>query len=392
MSTGVYRILRLNNIAAAGLDVFPPEQYTIGEDITDPDAILLRSANLHDATIARSVLAVARAGAGVNNIPVAQLSDRGVPVFNAPGANANAVKELVLAAMLLACRNLCQAWAYTARLDAGDDAALEEAVEAGKKRFAGYELPGRTLGVVGLGAIGVEVANAACALGMRVVGFDPTITVRRAWQLSAEVEQAMSVEQVVAEADFLTFHVPLLPSTRHLLDGELAERLRPGAVVLNFARQGIVDDAAVVTALRQGRLHAYVCDFPTRELRGEPGVITLPHLGASTAEAEANCAVMVARQLRAYLEDGTVENAVNFPAISLPRAGDERLVIVNQNRPDMVGQVSHLIGAANINIVHMVNESRERIACTIMDVDGRVPDDLVATLRRVPGVLSVREL
>lgn len=387
----MYRILRLNNIATVGLDVFPRETYEISSQIGHPHAILVRSANLHDQAIPDSVLAIGRAGAGVNNIPVDAMTARGVPVFNTPGANANAVKELVLAGMLLACRNLCQAWAFTRGLS-GEDAALHKAVEGAKKQFAGFELPGRTLTVVGLGAIGVQVANAAVALGMRVIGYDPAITVERAWQLSADVEQAGSVGDAIAQADFLSFHVPLLDATRHLLNDARVQRMKRGAVVLNFARQGIVDDAAVLAALEAGHLHAYVCDFPTQALQGRDGVIALPHLGASTAEAEANCAMMVARQLRAYLEDGTVENAVNFPAISLPRAGDRRLAVVNRNRPAMVGHISHILGAADVNIVHMVNESRAQVACTIMDVEGSVPESAVAELAAVDGILSVRVL
>ncbi|MEM9384995.1 MAG: 3-phosphoglycerate dehydrogenase family protein [Pseudomonadota bacterium] len=387
----MYRILKLNNIAATGLAELPHDRYEIGTEISQPDGILVRSTKMHDMELPASLKAVARAGAGVNNIPVEALTARGIPVFNAPGANANAVKELVLAGMLLACRNVCPAWDYARQLD-GDDDALHRAVEAGKKQFAGFELPGRTLGIVGLGAIGVQVANAALALGMRVIGHDPTITVERAWQLSAQVEQAGSVDEVVAAAEFITFHVPLIPSTRHLLNEARLQRMRKGAVVLNFARQGIVDDEAALRALDDGPLYGYVCDFPTVALNAHPRVVALPHLGASTTEAESNCAVMVAQQLRDYLEHGNVRNSVNFPSISLPRGSERRLAVVHQNQPDMVGQLSHHLGEARVNIVRMLNESRDQLACTIIDVDGELSESLLDALAAVPGVLSLRVL
>ncbi len=387
----MYKVLKLNNISATGLAELPHDRYEISSEVSQPDAILVRSTKMHDMVLPDTLKAVARAGAGVNNIPVDALTARGIPVFNAPGANANAVKELVIAGMLLACRNVCPAWDYARGLD-GDDETLHKSVEAGKKQFAGFELPGRTLGIVGLGAIGVQVANAALALGMRVVGHDPTITVERAWQLSAQVEHAGSVDEVVAAADFITFHVPLLPSTRNLLNEARLQHVRKGAVVLNFARQGIVDDEAALRALDDGRLYGYVCDFPTLALTAHPRVIALPHLGASTSEAESNCAVMVAQQLRDYLEHGNVRNAVNFPNVSLPRRGERRLAIVNQNQPDMLGQLSHHLGEAQVNIVHMVNESRDQVACTIMDVEGELPGALLGELAAVPGVLSLRVL
>jgi D-3-phosphoglycerate dehydrogenase len=386
-----YKILKLNTISTRGLDTLPRDRYEVASEFAHPDAILLRSFNLHEMEIPSTLKAVARAGAGVNNIPVARMTELGIPVFNAPGANANAVKELVVAGMLLAARNLCHAWDYARALEGSDD-ELHRQVEAGKKQFAGFELPGRTLGIIGLGAIGVQVANAAVALGMRVVGFDPTITVERAWQLSADVDQAASADEVVAAADFLTVHVPLLESTRHLVSRERLRGARDGLVVLNFARDGIVDTDAVLEMIDAGRVHAYVCDFPSVALRGHPRVIALPHLGASTGEAEENCAVMVAEQLRDYLENGNVRNAVNFPTVQLPRRGDARVAVVNANRPDMLGQISHDVGLAGLNIVHMVNESRGDIACTLIDVESAVPDELVDTLGRIEGVLKVRVL
>lgn len=387
----MYKILTLNNISVKGLDRLPRDKYEVASEISHPDAILLRSFNMHDMKLPETLTAVARAGAGVNNIPVAKLSALGIPVFNAPGANANAVKELVIAGMLLACRNICQAWDYARGLE-GTDEEIHKAVETGKKQFAGFELPGRTLGVIGLGAIGVQVANAAVALGMRVIGYDPTITVERAWQLSAEVDQASSVDEVMARADFVTLHVPLMDATRHLVNGERLRSAREGMVILNFARDGIVDEDAVLEAIEAGRLYAYVCDFPSKTLKGHSRVIALPHLGASTSEAEDNCAIMVAEQLRDYLENGNVKNAVNFPSVYLPRTGQSRLAIVNANRPDMVGQISHDLGTAGRNIIHMVNESKGELAYTLIDVETAVTPEIERTIAQIDGVLKVRVL
>jgi D-3-phosphoglycerate dehydrogenase len=300
-----YKILALNSISAKGLDRLPRDRYEVVSGIGDPDAILGRSADMHAMPIPASVRAVARAGAGTNNIPVALLSQRGVPVFTAPGANANAVKELVLAGLFLAARHICEAWDFVRGLQV-EGAALDAAVEEGKKRFVGHELPGRTLGVVGLGAIGVEVANAAHLLGMRVLGYDPQITVQRAWQLSSGVEQALSLDDLFARSDAITVHVPLTEKTRAMVNSQRLRLMRDGATVLNFARAGIVDENAVVAALESGKLSAYVCDFPTPKIQRHPGVVALPHLGASTSEAEENCAMMVADTLRDFLEHGNV--------------------------------------------------------------------------------------
>lgn len=386
-----FKIQALNSISKEGLQRLPADIYEVASDLVQPDAILVRSAKMHDMLLADSLLAVARAGAGVNNVPVAALSKRGVPVFNAPGANANAVKELVIAGMLLGARNLCQAWEFVGKLKE-DGAALDKAVEAGKKQFVGFELPGRTLGVIGLGAIGVQVANAAHALGMRVVGFDPQITVERAWQLSSTVEQARNLDELFSRADFISVHVPLMDATRGLIN-EARIRLMPkGAVVLNFSRGEIVDEAAIIAALGEGRLTAYVCDFPTRALIGNPRVIALPHLGASTHEAEANCAVMVAENLRAYLEHGVVRYSVNFPEADVPRTGSQRLTVANSNVPSMVGQISTCLGDAGLNIADLLNKSRGELAYTIVDLDGEITEGTLARIRSIPGVLSVRNL
>jgi D-3-phosphoglycerate dehydrogenase len=385
-----YRILTINNISPRGLARLPAERFEVGASLADPHALLLRSAELQAMTIPDSVLAVGRAGAGVNNIPVEALSKRGVPVFNAPGANANAVKELVLAGLLIAARNVCQAWAF-ARSLAGNDEALERAVEESKRAFVGFELPGRTLGVVGLGAVGVEVANAALALGMRVLGYDPQLTVQRAWQLSASVEQALSLEDLFTRADAVTVHVPLNEDTRGIVNDARLALMKQDGVVLNFARAAIVDEKAVVSALDAGHLRAYVCDFPAVAIKDHPKIVTLPHLGASTGEAEENCAIMVAETLKDFLENGNVRNSVNFPEAVLPRAAHTtRLAIANSNVPNMVGQISTCVAAAGLNIAELLNKSRGDYAYTLIDADGAVSEDLVERMARIEGVLAAR--
>jgi len=386
-----FKILTLNNISVRGLERLPRDRYEVASEIGHPDAVLLRSADMHSMAIPASVLAVARAGAGTNNVPVAQFSRRGVPVFNAPGANANAVKELVLAGLFLSARNICQAWAYVRSLE-GDDHAVEEAVERGKKKFVGHELPGRTLGVVGLGAIGVEVANAALGLRMKVLGYDPQITVQRAWQLSSGVEQALSLDDLFARCDAVTVHVPLNDATRALVNGARLRLMRPGGVILNFARAAIVDEEALVAELDRGHLATYVCDFPTRAVKDHPKVVALPHLGASTGEAEENCAVMVADTLRDFLENGNVRNSVNFPEAVLPRIGENRVAIANDNVPNMVGQISTCLADAGLNIADLLNKSRGDLAYTLIDTDAPIPAEVLARLRAIPGVLSARTL
>ena len=387
-----YRILTLNHISVRGLERFPRDRYEIASSLVNPDAILLRSADLHSVEIAPSVLAVGRAGAGTNNVPVAALSKRGVPVFNAPGANSNAVKELVIASLFLAARNICQAWDFARGLS-GDDKTIDEATEQGKKSFAGFELPGRTLGVIGLGAIGVEVANAAERLGMRVIGYDPDITVQRAWQLSASIEQARSLDELFSRSQFVTVHVPLVEGTRALVNSTRLQLMPEQAVLLNFSRAPIVDDAAVIAALDADRLHAYICDFPKNALKDHARVITLPHLGASTGEAEENCAVMVADTLRDYLEHGNIRHSVNFPDAAMPRpVGTRRIAVANSNVPNMVGQVSTLLAAAGLNIAELLNKSRGEYAYTLIDTEGTVDEALLGRIRAIEGVLSARAL
>jgi len=384
----MFKIQTLNNISRNGLDRLPANLYRVANDIADADAVLVRSADMHKSPIATSVKAVARAGAGVNNIPVGDLSARGVPVFNAPGANANAVKELVVAGMLLAARNLADALGFVGELKAGAD--LHERVEAEKKRFVGSELAGKTLGVVGLGAIGVKVANAAYALGMRVLGFDPHMTVEGAWQLSSDVAKAGSLGELFAASDYITFHVPLNDRTRGIFGAQALASARQGVVLLNFAREGIVDPATLREGLSNGRIGRYVSDFPDADLLGNPRVIALPHLGASTGEAEENCAVMVVDQLRDFLEHGNIRHSVNFPEMRMARSGTARICIANQNRPNMIGQLSNVLGAAGVNIAQMHNASRADIAYTLVDVDTPVTGSLVSAIDAIDGILSVR--
>lgn len=384
------KILTLNAISARGLARLP-EHYVVGGDIADPDGILVRSANMHEMDIPASVKAIARAGAGTNNIPVKKLSERGVPVFNAPGANANAVKELVIAGMLMGARNLVPALKFVEGLS-GADEEMHKATEAGKKKFAGMELPGRTLGVIGLGAIGSYVAEAAIGLGMKVIGFDPAITVDAAWRLPSQVKRAENVEDVLRMADFVTLHVPLVDATRNLINAQRVGVMRPNAVLLNFAREGVVDNTAVIEALDANKLHAYICDFPANALKGHARVVALPHLGASTEEAEENCAIMVAEQLANYLENGNILNSVNFPNVSMPRESTFRLGIANANVPNMVGQISSVLAAAGLNIHNMVNKSKGDMAYTLVDVDSAVSDGVIQQLVNVAGVLTVRYL
>ncbi|MBT8102558.1 MAG: phosphoglycerate dehydrogenase [Gammaproteobacteria bacterium] len=387
----MFKILTLNHIAVEGLRHLPRERYEVASEIAHPDAILVRSHNMHDMEIPETVAAIGRAGAGTNNIPLDLMSSRGVPVFNAPGANANAVKELAIAGMLIGARNLCNAREYVTELTE-TGAALNKAVEAGKKQFSGFELPGKTLGVIGLGAIGVEVANAALALGMKVVGFDPAITVRNAWQLSSGVEQEETLDQLFQHADFVTMHVPLIDATRNIVNADRLKLMNDGAVLINFARGGVVDDAAAIAALDSGKLQAYVTDFPTPELIAHPKVVALPHLGASTSEAEENCAIMVAENVKDYLENGNIRFSVNFPEARLPRLDAWRITIANANVPNMVGQISTDLANAGLNIEDLLNKSVGQLAYTIVDVNKEPTEELLNEIRAIDGVLTLRNL
>jgi D-3-phosphoglycerate dehydrogenase len=387
----MYKVLTLNNIAVEGLRHFPRERYEVASEITHPDAIILRSFNMHNMEVPKTLAAVGRAGAGTNNIPCDKLAHMGIPVFNAPGANANAVKELTIAGLLLAARNLCDAREYVKELtETGDD--LSKAVEAGKKKFVGTELPGKTLAVIGLGAIGVEVANAALDLGMVVHGYDPAITVRSAWRLSSGVELEETLDQLFMGADALTVHVPLIDATRGIVNKQRIALMRDGATLINFARNGVMDDAAVLEALDSGKIARYVTDFPRAELIQHPNVIAFPHLGASTTEAEESCAVMVVENVKDYLENGNIRYSVNYPECRLPRMDAWRVTIANANVPNMVGQISTCLANAGLNIEDLLNKSIGDLAYTIVDVNGEVMPEVESQLRSIEGVLALRNL
>ncbi|MDP3838512.1 MAG: phosphoglycerate dehydrogenase [Methylococcales bacterium] len=386
----MFNILTYNNISPIGLNRFPSEQYKVAADVAQPDAIMLRSFKLHGIAIPESVKAVGRAGAGVNNIPVAEYTKLGIPVFNAPGANSNAVAELAIAGMLLASRHIPAALSYVSGLT-GDDESMNADVEKHKSNFAGFEIEGKTLGVLGLGAIGVKVVNSAAALGLNTIGFDPFISLQNAWKLNSLTVPAANIDDVVSQSDFISLHIPLNEKTKNLFSKEHIARIKKGATLLNFSRAGVVDEAAIVEALNAGDLHFYVCDFPSPALINHPRAIALPHLGASTEEAEENCAVMVADQIRDFLEQGIIRNSVNFPEVAIPLTEDcVRITITNQNIPGVVGHVSSVLGDASINIVDLTNKSHADVAYTLIDVSGEVPAEIVEKLRAVEGVLSVR--
>ena len=387
----VFKILTANQISSLGLSRFPADDYQVGNDIAEPDAILVRSHNMLDTVIPGSIKAIGRAGAGTNNIPVQDMNTRGIPVFNTPGANANAVKELVLASMLLAARNLVPALLFTENLQ-GDDAALNKQAEDGKKHFSGIELPGRTLGLIGLGEIGRLVANAAIKLGMKVIGYDPKITVESAWSLSAEVKKAHSMEDLLRRSEFISVHIPLLDSTRHLIDDKTIKLMKHNVILLNFSRSAIVDEEAVLAGIAASKIKAYVSDFPSQKLQHQKGVITLPHLGASTLEAEENCAVMVVDQLMDYLQNGNITHTVNFPDIQMERESPYRVAVANANVPNILGQISTSMAKAGLNIHNMINKSRGEMAYTLVDIDSPVPQHVVYEIAGITGVLMARYL
>ena len=379
----------LNNISPLGLGKFSNETYDVSSSDENPDAILVRSAKMHDMKIGDSLKAVGRAGAGVNNIPLEKMSDKGVVVFNTPGANANAVKELVISSMLLASRNICQGWDYVNKLPLEN---LKTTVEDGKKQYSGSELPGKTLGIVGLGAIGVEIANAASMLGMDVIGYDPSISKKNAWKISSEVEEALSLEELFSRSDFVSFHVPLVDATKNLLNAKRIALLPEGCVIINMSRDGIVDEDELIKSLDTGKVKYYVTDFPIDEKKNHDRVIALPHLGASTAEAEENCAIMIAKQVKDYLEHGNIVNSVNFPDSKMPRAGEERLAITHRNVPNMVRQITKEIAEEGANIVDMLNKSRGDFAYTLIDIEKEISKTVIENIKQVEGILKVRAL
>lgn len=387
----MYNILTMNKIARCGLDRLARGNYEIGTEINAPNAILVRSADMHSMEIPPSVLAIARAGAGVNNIPVSACTQRGIVVFNTPGANANGVKELVIAAMLMSSRNLYDGitWVNSLRESNGDIPAM---VEKGKSKFVGPELQGKTLGVIGLGAIGVMVANAAASLGMKVLGLDPFISVESAWKLSHQVIKAPNIDTLVAKSDYITLHVPLNNETKGLFNAERIAKMKKGARLLNFSRSGLVDNAAVKAAIADGKLGGYVIDFPEAELLGIERILCIPHLGASTPESEDNCAIMAADQVSRYLEYGNIKNSVNFPDCEMTPTGRTRITLININVPKVISQVTTILGESGLNIDEMLNKNRGEIAYNIIDVSDNVPDELVEKLRKVNGVVAVRVL
>ena len=379
------KILLKNKIAAVGTKRFPAA-YEVGDAVAQPDAILVRSADLQQMTFDPELIAIARAGAGVNNIPVAECTRKGIVVFNTPGANANGVKELVLCALILVSRGILQGSRWLEGLT-GD---LASQVESGKKQFAGTEIKGKTLGVIGLGAIGGMVANDAVHLGMDVIGFDPFLSVDGAWNLSRHIHHANRIEEVFAQADYLTLHVPSTPDTRHLVNAQALAQMKDGVRILNFARGDLVSDEDLKEALLNGKVSAYATDFPSETLLGLSQVIAVPHLGASTDVSEDNCAVMAADELRDYLENGNIRNSVNYPSVQMPRSGDRRICILNENIPDVISGISSVLSASGVNIENMTNKSRVDVAYTVVDYSGTLSDDTVAQLEQIRGVRRVR--
>ena len=388
----MYKVRTYNQISVRGLERFSRQSYEVGSDIGHPDAFLLRSQKLHEVDVPRSLLAVARAGAGVNNVPIADYSKRGIVVFNTPGANANAVKELVMAGMLLATRGILPGIAYVNSLTAMSDAdAMSQLLEKEKSRFAGGEIKGKTLGIVGLGAIGSMVADMALAMGMKVLGFDPALSIDAAWRLSSEVTRMENLPALLARADYVSLHVPAMDATRHMINGDALRLIKPGAVLLNFARETIVDAQAIRHSLDEGRLGKYVCDFPEPVLLGQPQVIAMPHIGASTEESEENCAMMAANQLMDYLENGNIVNAVNFPAVSMARSqGTRRITFSNDNVPGVLGHVLSVLAEHKVNVVDMVNKSRGDLAFNLIDVQSVPSESVVSALEAVANVIRVR--
>ncbi|MFT6790910.1 MAG: D-3-phosphoglycerate dehydrogenase [Cellvibrionaceae bacterium] len=387
----MYKIKTYNKISIKGLECFPRESYKISSDIGYPDAYILRSHKLHSEPLPDTLKAIARAGAGVNNIPVDACSEKGIVVFNTPGANANAVKELVLAGMLLGSRGIVQGMHYAQSLRGmnADAAEMHKRLEAEKKRFAGCELMGKTLGIIGLGAIGSMVADMALALGMKVMGYDPALSIEAAWRLSNQVEKMENLQSLLSRADYVSLHVPALDATRHLINADTLKSIKIGASLLNFARESIVDPQAVLDSLDKEQLGKYICDFPEPCLLGNDKVIAMPHIGASTREAEENCAVMAANQIMDYLESGNIKNSVNFPSVAMARAGDCRITFVNQNVAGVLGDVLSVFTRHRVNVIDMVNKSRGNLAYNIIDIESSIRDEVLAEIRALDHVIAL---
>jgi len=385
----MFKIQTLNNIAEKGLSILKNDGYTTEADISDPDGILVRSQKMHDMELGPSLKAIARAGAGVNNIPIDHCSDRGIVVFNTPGANANSVKELVLSGLLLSSRKIQQGLQWTQTLS-GKGSDVTKLVEKQKSSFAGPEIAGKTLGVVGLGAIGVIVSNAATALGMEVIGYDPFISVESAWGLSRSVNRARSLESLYSKCDYITIHVPLNEQTSGMLNAKAFGQMKKGVRILNFARGPLVNNADIIDAVDKGIVSAYVTDFPEDELLGHENILCVPHLGASTPEAEENCAVMAANQIKDFLETGNITNSVNFPECRTDATSPERLVVANRNIPNMVGQITAVLAEENINILDMLNKHRDELAYNIINIDRRVTEHSMSRIKEIEGVIMVR--
>jgi len=386
----MYKILKLNNIAKEGIESFPEDTYIVEENILDPDAIILRSFDMRSMEIPSSLKAVGRAGTGVNNIPLEKLSDLAVPVFNAPGANANAVKELVIVAILICARNIHQARLYLEKIDESDD--LNKKIEFAKKQYVGYELPGKTIGVIGLGSIGVKVANACLNLGMKVIGFDPLMTVQSAWNLQPGIEKSDNLENLLKQADIVSIHIPLTDDTKDFINTEELSAMKNDSILINLSRAEIVNNSAVLTALNKKSIKTYVTDFPNKTLLKNNNVFLLPHLGASTKEAEIKCAKMVAMSLKSFLEDGNINHSVNFPDVQLARTTGYRLTITNQDRPNMVGQFTTCLGEAKININEMSNKNYNDIGYTVLDVDKPLTNEILQSISKIEGVITAINL
>ena len=386
----MYKVLKLNKIAAEGIDSFSSDKYIVSDDISDPDAIILRSFDMHLMEIPSSLQVVGRAGSGVNNIPVKKLSDLAIPVFNAPGANANAVKELVIAAILICARNIHRAIEFVEESEKPED--FKQRIELGKNKYVGYELPGKTIGVIGLGAIGVKVANSCLNLGMNVIGFDPMMTVNNAWELQPGIESSDNLSAVLKMADVITIHIPSTDETRSFIGTEELSMMKDSATLINLSRAEIVDDNAIKSSLTENRIKTYVTDFPDSSLVGIPNVLLLPHLGASTKEAETKCAKMVAKSIRSFLENGTIDNSVNFPKVHLDRISGSRLSVTNQNKPNMVGQFTTCLGEAGININDLSHKSMDEIGYTLIDVDKSITPETLLKISQIEGVISIKNL